>query len=585
MRKDDMDVLNPIYTEKAACQDCYKCVRQCTVKAIRVENGRAAVVKDLCILCGHCVEVCPVGAKKVRSDLDRAKRLINSGKRVIASLAPSFASEFPGIGLERMTAALTRLGFWAVSETAWGADLVAREVATQLQTAAPDAILVSSACPTVVDYITKYRPAFAGRITSLVSPLMAQARELHQLYGNDCAVVFIGPCISKKQEADEHGQDVAVAIDFEDLRSWLAEEKLMLPLVQADPETRIIPERAGKGALYPVDGGMIAAIKSWNVPAYVKFMSFSGIEEIERALDDLEEAQGLGGMEGPLFLELLACPGGCINGPRSKTRTGTIRKRLSVLEYGQHRPLGQMAMSLEDSEGLLVHSWTASPVGVDVIGEQALSEALRRTGKFSRDDELNCGGCGYDTCRDFARAMLVGRAEPEMCVSYMRKLAQKKANGLIRAIPSGVVIVDNGLSIVECNYNFARILGDEALQLWEAKPGLEGASLIKLLPFHRYFQDVLDGADAIDRDIRFNSRILHTTIFGIERGAFAGGVFQDVTAPWVQKDRVVSQARKVITRNLAVVQKIAFLLGENAAETEATLNSIIESFEKSEGNP
>jgi len=363
-----MDVLNPIYTEKAACQDCYKCVRQCTVKAIRVENGRAAVVKDLCILCGHCVEVCPVGAKKVRSDLDRAKRLINSGKRVIASLAPSFASEFPGIGLERMTAALTRLGFWAVSETAWGADLVAREVAAQLQTAAPDAILVSSACPTVVDYITKYRPAFAGRITSLVSPLMAQARELHQLYGNDCAVVFIGPCISKKQEADEHGQDVAVAIDFEDLRSWLAEEKLMLPLVQADPETRIIPERAGKGALYPVDGGMIAAIKSWNVPAYVKFMSFSGIEEIERALDDLEEAQGLGGMEGPLFLELLACPGGCINGPRSKTRTGTIRKRLSVLEYGQHRPLGQMAMSLEDSEGLLVHSWTASPVGVDVIG-------------------------------------------------------------------------------------------------------------------------------------------------------------------------------------------------------------------------
>ena len=580
-----MDVLNPIYTEKAACQDCYKCVRQCTVKAIRVENGRAAVVKDLCILCGHCVEVCPVGAKKVRSDLDRAKRLIASEKRVIASLAPSFASEFPGIGLERMTAALTRLGFWAVSETAWGADLVAREVATQLQTAPPDAILVSSACPAVVDYITKYRPAFAGRITSLVSPLMAQARELHRLYGNDCAVVFIGPCISKKQEADEHGQDVAVAIDFEDLRSWLAEEKIMLSLVQSDPELRLIPERAGKGSLYPVDGGMIAAIKSWNVPAQVKFMSFSGIEEIERALDDLEEAQELGEMEGPLFLELLACPGGCINGPRSKTRTGTIRKRLSVLEYGQHRPLGQMAMSLENSEGLLAHSWTASPVGVDVIGEQALSEALRRTGKFSRDDELNCGGCGYDTCRDFARAMLVGKAEPEMCVSYMRKLAQKKANGLIRAIPSGVVIVDNGLSIVECNYNFARILGDEALQLWEAKPGLEGASLIKLLPFHRYFQDVLDGADAIDRDLRFNNRILHATIFGIERGAFAGGVFQDVTAPWVQKDRVVSQARKVITRNLAVVQKIAFLLGENAAETEATLNSIIESFEKSEGNP
>jgi len=579
-----MDVLNPIYTEKATCQDCYKCVRQCTVKAIRVENGRAAVVKDLCVLCGHCVEVCPVGAKKVRSDLGRAQKLIASGKRVIASLAPSFASEFLGIDLERMTAALTRLGFWAVSETAWGADLVAREVARQLQTAPQGPILVSSACPTVVDYITKYRPAFADRITSLASPLMAQARELHRLYGDDCAIVFIGPCISKKQEADEHGQDIAVAIDFEDLRTWFTEEKIMLPLIQPNSEARLIPERAGKGALYPVDGGMIAAIKSWNVPAQVKFMSFSGIEEIERALDDLEEALDQGELQEPLFLELLACPGGCVNGPRTKKRTGTIRKRLSVLEYGQNRLAGDVVQNLTDTATVLYQQWTTKPVAPGAYKDQELMEALRRTGKYSREDELNCGGCGYDTCRDFAKAMLAGKAEPDMCVSYMRKLAQKKANGLIRAIPSGVVIVDARLTIVECNQNFARILGDDALQLWEAKPGLEGASIEKLLPFYRYFQDVLDGAEAIDRDIRFNNRILHATIFGIERGAYAGGVFQDVTAPWVQKDRVVSQARKVITRNLAVVQKIAFLLGENAAETEATLNSIIESFEKSERN-
>ena len=194
-----MDVLNPIYTEKAACQDCYKCVRQCTVKAIRVENGRAAVVKDLCVLCGHCVEVCPVGAKKVRNDLGRVRKLIESGKRVIASLAPSFASEFPGLDLERMAAALRRLGFWAVSETAWGADLVSREVAQQLQLAHPGTLFISSACPTVVDYITKYRSSLADRITSLASPLMAQARELHKLYGDDCPVVFIGPCISRKR--------------------------------------------------------------------------------------------------------------------------------------------------------------------------------------------------------------------------------------------------------------------------------------------------------------------------------------------------------------------------------------------------
>lgn len=175
--------------------------------------------------------------------------------------------------------------------------------------------------------------------------------------------------------------------------------------------------------------------------------------------------------------------------------------------------------------------------------------------------------------------MATGVAEPGMCVSYMRKLAQKKANGLIRSIPSGVVIVDKDLSIVECNSNFARIAGEEALRLWELKPGLEGASLEKILPFQRYFHDVLHGAELVDRDVRLGGRIVHATIFGIERGEYAGGVFQDVTDPRVRKDRIVSQARKVINKNLAVVQKIAYLLGENAAETEATLSSIIESYE------
>ena len=172
-----------------------------------------------------------------------------------------------------------------------------------------------------------------------------------------------------------------------------------------------------------------------------------------------------------------------------------------------------------------------------------------------------------------------------MCVSYMRKLAAKKANGLIRAIPSGVVIVDAELRIIECNRNFAVLVGEDAIQLWDAKPGLEGADLQKLVPFHKYFREVLNGAEALDRDIHFGRRILHAAVFNIERGSIAGGVFQDITAPWVRKDRVVSQARKVITKNLAVVQKIAFLLGENAAESEAILNSIIDSFDDGESQP
>lgn len=576
-----MDLLNPIYTEKAECQDCYKCLRECSVKAIKVEGGRAAVVPDLCVLCGHCVQICPVGAKRVRDDLPRAKRLLKTKEKVVVSLAPSFASEFPGLDPARMIAALKKLGFHAVSETARGADLVARRVAEELaeiveagDAGAPRRVLISSACPTVVEHVKKYRPRFAAGITGFFSPLLAHAGELKQLYGSDAGIVFIGPCISKKRESDLHRDLVDVAIDFKDLAAWMDDEGVRPALLKPAPEDRFVPARAAKGALYPVDGGMIAAVKKYAPPPEARFMAFSDLREIDRALEELSAEE----LDAPVFLELLACPGGCVNGPRGRSRTGTVAKRLAVLAYADGAPdrFDGAAPALDDVRRL-------SPVREREPSADEIAAALRRTGKYSREDELNCGACGYDTCRDFARAMIAGKAEQGMCVSYMRKLAQKKANGLIKSIPSGVVIVDRDLKIVECNVNFARMLGEEALQLWEAKPGLEGADLEKLAPFHRYFRDVLNGAEAIDRDIRTDRRILHAAVFGIERGAYVGGVFQDVTAPWVRKDRVVSQARKVITKNLAVVQKIAFLLGENAAETEATLNSIIDSFDDAEG--
>lgn len=571
-----MDFLNPIFTEKAECQDCYKCLRECTVKAIKVEGGRAAVVPDLCVLCGHCVEVCPVGAKKVRNDLARVKRLLGAKERVLVSLAPSFASEFPGLDSRSLVAALKRLGFHAVSETARGADIVARRVAEELHAAAARSdrrVLISSACPTVVEHVKKYRSRFASGVTALYSPLMAHARELKNLYGEDVGVVFIGPCISKKRESDLHPGLVDVAMDFGDLRDWFDEAGIRPASVFPGPGDVFVPTRAGKGALYPVDGGMIAAIKKYAPPQEARFMSFSGIVEIDRALEELAEET----LDAPVFLELLSCQGGCVNGPRSRSRGGTVSKRLNVLSYAEDAPdrYDGPVPTIRDERRL-------QPVRESEASDEAVAEALRRTGKYSREDELNCGGCGYDYCRDFARAMIAGKAEQGMCVSYMRKLAAKKANGLIRAIPSGVVIVGADLRIIECNRNFALLLGDEAIQLWDAKPGLEGADLQRLASFHRYFKDVLNGAEAFDRDIHFGRRILHAAVFNIERGAIAGGVFQDITAPWVRKDRVVSQARKVITKNLAVVQKIAFLLGENAAESEAILNSIIESFDDEE---
>ena len=216
--------------------------------------------------------------------------------------------------------------------------------------------------------------------------------------------------------------------------------------------------------------------------------------------------------------------------------------------------------------------------------EDEIRTALRQVGKFDLHDELNCGSCGYDTCRSFVSAMLENRAERTMCVSYMRKLAQKKANGLIRSIPSGVVICDSELHIIECNENFSRLMGEDIQLMFEARPGLEGADLAAITGMSRFFRDVMavDGPDVVEHELREAKKIFHATVFSIEKGESACGVIQDVTAPQIQKDRVIKQTRKVINKNLAVVQKIAFLLGENAAETEASLNSIIESFSESE---
>lgn len=213
------------------------------------------------------------------------------------------------------------------------------------------------------------------------------------------------------------------------------------------------------------------------------------------------------------------------------------------------------------------------------VSETQLREALGKVGKQKREDEINCGGCGYNTCREFARALIQGKAEVNMCVSYLRQLAERKADRLLNSMPSGVVIVDRELEIMECNYNFARLLGEDAELLYESRPGMTGASLKKLFPFWQDFESILEGgADVPHQDFKWNEKVLNGSLFLIEKDSIAGGIFQDVTLPWIQKDRVIQQTRQVLQKNVETVQQIAYLLGENAAESEGILNSIIESF-------
>jgi len=575
-----MTQINPIYTEKTCCQDCYKCIRECPVKAIRVENGHAILVSELCVLCGHCVIVCPAGAKRVREDLDRARQLLSLKKRVIVSLAPSFVSEFPGVPSTTLTAAIRSLGIFGVSETAIGADLVSAQLAEDFEKnqAGQKRLFLSSACPSTVEYIKRYMPEFSAFITDRASPLLAHARYLKKRYGEDTGIIFIGPCVAKKREADVWSTVDAV-ISFQDLRRWFADSDVWLETgipsnEQVDgehTEEGFIPFRAAQGALYPVDGGMIASVKRYRPKQRIRMVSVTGLAEIEQSLRGLDPSR----LTTPLFMELLACPGGCINGPLISRSEPLVLKRLQLIEYAEKGPT-----ILEEPRPEMSGTIPVERPQVAHCSDEQIRQALWQVGKNEPTDELNCGSCGYDTCRAFAQAMLEQRAEKTMCVSYMRTLAQRKANGLIRAIPSGVVITGPDLKIIECNENFARLMGEDVLGMYSAKPGMEGADLQKLTGMHRFFTDVMatDGPDVVEHEFREGKKIFQATVFSIEKGESACGVIQDVTAPQIRRERVIRQTRRVIDKNLAVVQKIAFLLGENAAEQEATLNSIIESF-------
>ena len=564
-----MNLLNPIYTEKRECQDCYKCVRRCPVKAIKVQDGCATVIPETCVLCGRCVDACPNDAKRVRDDLPRAKQLLTLGKRTFVSLAPSWTADFRGVDESQMVASLRQLGFFAVSETALGAEQVSAHVLDLLQQS-PRRVFLSSACPSAVNFLERHHPEHAALLTGLLSPLLAHCRLLHRTFGDDIAVVFIGPCIAKKGESDANPEILDVVLTFEDLHRWFDEVNIDPGGVRANSQDAcFVPKRASLGAYYPVDGGMILGVKERCSVVEPQFMTLSGIESIEHGLRGIECLA----LDSGLFIELLACEGGCIGGPKISRDEGIVCKRLRIIEEARRH-----ATSRDLSELFPIERRPSTVTSVPSIRREAdVREALRGLGKLRKDDELNCGGCGYETCRALAEALLSGKAERSMCVTYMRKLAMKKANALLSKMPSAVVIVDAALRVVEHNEIFRRMVAADFSA--DAAVSLEGTAIRRLVDFGDLFHNVLKtGEDILDRDLRCHTTILHGDFFSIEKHMFVGAILQDITRPSIHKEEIVRKARDVIQRNLSTVQQIAYLLGENAAESEIILDSIIASF-------
>lgn len=568
--------LQAIYTERNNCQDCYKCIRHCPVKAIKIEDHSASIINNLCLYCGKCVQVCPVNAKKVRNDLNIAKYHLTANNQVVLSLAPSFKSEFTDYTTSQLLEGLHRLGFFAVSETAIGAELVSLATKKWLDEQ-PNGVYYSSCCPSIVRLIQKYYPEQLNRLAPVDSPMQAHAKFIKKIYGDNTLVIFAGPCIAKKQESEDYKGGADLAITFAELREWLKSDGLTPDFLSKKNEYSFAPYSANNGSIYPVDGGMIATLKNNVAITDTSFMSFSGLQNVKGIMEQLPEKY-----EGKLFIELMVCEGGCINGPIASSPKSTIEKR--VVTLNQTQGITTNINKIEDSEiDLTANYLLVKPATHCVHSAKEIQDALKIVGKISDKDELNCGGCGYESCRKFAEAMLDGKAERNMCVSYMRRVAQNKATVLLQKMPYGVVLVDDKLKIIESNQHFARMLGSEAAEIYSVKPGMEGANLKKLTPLYKLFANALEkGLDEFNKDIRMDDGLYHLSIFSIQQFKIVCGIIHQLDQQHFSKNVLMERLQQVISENLATAQKAAFILGENASRTETMLHNIIDSYQTGE---
>ena len=572
-----MNRQNPVYTLINECHDCYKCVRECPVKAIKIENGHASVLSEKCIACGNCVKACPSNAKRVRTDIDKVKNLLLAKKDVYVSLAPSWSGVFD-YKPAKLISILKKLGMKGVSETALGAQDVSIKT-VQVLNEAEKGLFVSSACPAIVDYIRLYNPKFAKYIVPIASPALTHAKMLKNAYGESVSVVFIGPCVGKKNESDRNKNLIDVSLTFEELKIWINDEAIDVASIITDEKNIFVPEAAFEGALYPLDGGMNETMKRIGVGDNVQLLNMCSLQAFENSLSGLNPDK----LDKTIFIEALSCDGGCIAGPcisSNKSGIGIMSDVLSKVHYRDIIPeFPSVVVDLEYNPEFVET--------IDYPMEEILA-AMKKIGKHSENDELNCGGCGYSTCRELAKALIKKEAEPSMCVSYMRKIAMRKAAAMLRCMPSATVMVDDELRVIEANDAFMRMFCDEDMyDVFTARQdGLVGAAIDRIVDFSDIFKSALkSGKDIHKERVQIKNKLYDIVAFTIEKSEIVGAIITDVTLSETNREKIAQKAQEVISKNITIVQNIACLLGEHMVETEMLLSSIAHDFDdKDEDN-
>ena len=556
------------------CKHCYKCIRNCEVKAIMIRDGRAEIMEDRCILCGTCLQICPQSAKTLVSDLERVRGFLADGDRVVVSMAPSYMGLLKFKEPGQVKAALKKLGFADVRETSEGAVLVTREYTALLEQGTMENI-ITTCCPSVNDLIEIYYPKLVPYLAPVVSPMIAHGRLLKKEYGADTKVVFLGPCIAKKKESMDlrHNDCIDAVLNFQEVENWLKQEQIEIQECEAEPLERIDPK---VNRLYPVTNGVVNSVLATEkqVDHYRKFY----VHGIRNCID-LCESMVRGEING-CFIEMNSCSGGCIKGPTVEDRSiSRFKVKLDMEETIAKEPVEEAA-ACDMAEGVKLHKayMDRSPVERKPTEEQ-IREILAKIGKHGPKDELNCGACGYSSCRDKAVAVFQKKAELNMCIPYMHDKAESLSNLVMETSPNIVLIVDKDMKIMEYSSVGEKYFGKtraEALEMY----------LYEFIdPVD--FQWVYDTHQNIHgKKVTYSEYHLSTlqNIVYIEKEDAVLATFIDITREeeqlreeYEKKLDTIDLAQKVIHKQMMVAQEIAGLLGETTAETKTTLTRLCRS--------
>ena len=548
--------------KKSNCKNCYKCIRNCPVKSIKFADGQANIIPDECTLCGRCVVNCPQDAKQIRDDVPRVKEMIASGKKVIASVAPSFIAEFPLMDFAAMKDALLKLGFADAQETAIGATIVKTEYEKMIASGKHD-VIISSCCHSVNALIQKYYPSVLPYLADVLSPMLAHCRVIKEENPGACAV-FIGPCISKKEEAELYGE-CDVALTYEELEAWMNEAGV----VPAGDSTE--PDEGKRGRFFPIKGGIIKSMHTENTG--FTYLAVDGVQNCIAAIKEIES-----GALKNCFIEMNACEGACINGPAiSHHHKPLLSGEVKVVAFAGDDEF-RVAMPIDTFKNIPY-------IGTHekIPGEAAIKEILAKMGKTSPEQELNCGSCGYPTCREKAIAVYQGKADLSMCLPFLKEKAETFSGYVINNTPNAIFVLDENLCVQQINKAGC------ALFNLKTPSDILGSPIVRLLNPADYLGVMTSGVPIKEKKhylAEYKKYVAETIVYDHEYH-IVFSIMRDITSEEERQserselcNKTVAITNEVIEKQMRVVQEIASLLGETTAETKIALTQLKDALQK-----